>query len=200
MGLSSPVRPSCRCRVSPGPQNRRGPLCGPGALLLAGRGSWAGADTSHPHWSSLPAGAWCSEGSGAGGPLLGSRHLPGPGEAVLGGNLQHLMRTRLCPGGKPNHLFSLSVLWSWKENPVYLPRFTKTLRSRDAHKVCTELKLPSFNSLIRLFIQQVSVKYPPWVLVLVLCAGTQLQTGWTVTEPMENLHLNGEVVHKQSNK
>lgn len=64
-------------------------------------------------------------------------------------------------GGKPNHLFSLSVLWSWKENPVYLPRFTKTLRSRDAHKVCTELKLPSFNSLIRLFIQQVSVKYPP---------------------------------------
>lgn len=113
----------------------------------------------NPQWGSLPAGAWCSGGSGEGGPQLRSANpswswgcrpwqepTASPGDKALSRE-------------KPNPpLFSLP--WSWKENPVYLPRFTKTLRSRDAQKVCTELKLPPFNSLVHLFIQQILMTYP----------------------------------------
>lgn len=95
MGLSFPVRSSCRCRVSPRAQNRLGSLCGLGAPLLAGRGYWTSADSYHSYQGLLPAGARCSEGSAAWGCSWGAANTSWSwgGSPVLGRNLQHLMRT-----------------------------------------------------------------------------------------------------------
>ena len=66
-------------------------------------------------------------------PIAGKRSaLPGPGETSIGRSLAafytggHLSREKPSPP-----LFSLLVFWSWKKILVYLPHFTKKLRSRE---------------------------------------------------------------------
>lgn len=104
VGLTSSVR----LGVSPAAQNQLGPLCGPGVPLLAGTGV-PGRCRDFPVHSRarctrnglarvslvLPGlwGRWATAGE--------LTTLLGPREAILGGNLQPLRRTRVCPGRSP---------------------------------------------------------------------------------------------------
>ena len=143
--------------------------------------------SSGTHWKSqgrvLPAGTGLTlRGLPGRKPTAGTRSaLPGPGETSLGRSLA-VSYTGGCLSGKtPNpSFFSLPVLWSWKENLVYLPHFTKKLRSRDIHNACTGTSLVA--QWLRICLPMQGTRVPALVQEDPTCHGAT-KSCTTATEP-----------------